>query len=1413
MAVSIARFLEHLRSTGCMSPSELTALETKLPAEARQKDAADLARDLVRDGKLTKFQAAALYQDKAAGLVLGNYLLLDKLGEGGMGQVFRARHRRMDRVVALKMLPKRALDASEKVERFQREVKAAAKLTHPNIVVAYDADEADGTHFLVMECVEGSDLSSLVKKQGPLPVAATLDFIRQAARGLQHAHSQGITHRDIKPSNLLLDKQGNVKILDMGLARVDDASPLGSSGAVGQSDLTTAGSIMGTVDYMAPEQAMDSRKADARSDIYSLGCTLHYLLTGKSPYGGDTLMKRLTAHQQASIPLLSQTVPQAPAEIDAIFQKMLAKRVAARYQTMADVLAALDRITTSGNAQPASAPRPVTARAIPNVAAPKSDSDIRQAHSVLLPGKAVIKADSKNEASHQTAKKASPVKLVAACVGVLVAVAIAGFLVVEKGDDATQVAANDSLPVEVESEASPSISTPTATETVTITAAAMPLTPDVAPTPEKNSPPPSKVETQPSVDALPPAGEVMPAANSATPAADSPIENAPTLTTEPMPSPAEAAPSAVASTSEPSVTPIVEPAGPERLSIPDADTLSKADALLKEIFKDDLAEAKTDEARSSLAQRFIEQASGENDDAAGNYALLQRARDLAIDAGDPALVENTIQLAAAKFDIDPVTESMGALEKMIAKTRTPAGYKTIAEFVSIRGADLSAAEKWDDAKRLYDIASNAARKSKDAELVKQLTDRSKVLAADKKQWDTVEAAKATLEKSPDDAAAHLVLGRYYAFVKGDWAVGFNHLAKSNDSVLKELGAKSVAVSNEPDALVIVGDAWWDSADKPALSKDKENLRTAAGYWYGLAVDNLTGLAKTRVEKRLTDINEAKSESLAGKTAGGRSSLGGNAASGSVVYLDDLAEHDWIGLRYLGKHGLDQANNRFVWKGTTPPHSLFTHPMSKSTAHVRYSIGGSFDTFSATVGLSSTPGTSALTFQVIGDGNLLWRSQPIKVRDMGIDLVVPVRGVKELVLEVVCPAAYANCHAVWVEPKLQSRKPSPQTVSTKTGTSGPKGSTASKVGAAVGLNVPQELNCAVQPYMFQLGPAFDFARSWTFAADLLTPSFDAPMQTIFYYSRDNRGGGPLMLRLHGAKLEARIQNTPAYTQKSMPVFEKGFSAAFDEKLANQWVSIVFRYDAPAQTISLYFNGELKKKDAAAIVPTPESGMNAKVGISPVSANNGDRYFGKVRNLRLFNEDVLSLVKEPVTTVAAGQPVALPGVPTEKIALAIESLDCAEKVREFVIQSAFDESQSWTARLEFQRGAREESDAQTLFQEYAGKTGHRPLGIALEQGALKGWIGNDNSVSQMVSAKLETAKPDAWTAVILRYDSAANEVSIYVDGKLVAKESAKLTPKSNAEVKKLAVGGRTNTSSRFYGKIRALSLINEASLSMP
>jgi len=379
MAVPLDKFVRSISDSGLMTVEEVEAFIRGLPADRQPDDARALAREMLRYKKLTRFQAQAAYEGRAGRLVLGNYVILDKIGEGGMGQVFQARHRRMERVVAVKVLPEAAMSAPEAVQRFHREVKAAARLSHPNIVTAYDADEAGGVHFLVMEYVEGTDLASLVQKRGTLSVDRAVDYVRQAAKGLKYAHGQNIVHRDVKPSNLLLDPTGTVKILDLGIARLREDP--GSDGATADAALTREGAVMGTVDFMSPEQGLNTKHADARSDVYSLGCTLFWLLMGEPMYAGETLMVKLAAHREQPVPSLRHLRADVPPSVDTVFRRMVAKKPIDRQQSMTEVLADLSAcggVGASGGAGPAPASaataetvdRPATTRTPPTATLP-----------------------------------------------------------------------------------------------------------------------------------------------------------------------------------------------------------------------------------------------------------------------------------------------------------------------------------------------------------------------------------------------------------------------------------------------------------------------------------------------------------------------------------------------------------------------------------------------------------------------------------------------------------------------------------------------------------------------------------------------------------------------------------------------------------------------------------------------------------------------------------------------------------------------------------------------------------------------------------------------------------------------------------------------------------------------------------
>lgn len=332
-----ATLLEALTAQDLVPESELASTAAQAGGDPQA-----LASLLVARGLLTEFQVTAVMEGRATSLRVGNYDLLDRIGAGGMGTVYKARHRRMKRIVALKVLSPEVLRNPLSIKRFQREVETIACLGHPNIVMAYDADEAELGHFLVMEFVNGRDTAAWVERDGPFSVAKAVDIVQQSARGLAYAHEQEIVHRDIKPHNLLLDAQGVVKLTDLGLARLSheaDSSLSPASAAV-----TSAGGVLGTVDYMPPEQAIDSTTIDQRADIYSLGCTLYFLLTGRPPYVGSTLVAILLKHRDAPIPRLIDSRPDVPARLNDLFRRMLGKTPAERIQTMAEVVTELEVI-------------------------------------------------------------------------------------------------------------------------------------------------------------------------------------------------------------------------------------------------------------------------------------------------------------------------------------------------------------------------------------------------------------------------------------------------------------------------------------------------------------------------------------------------------------------------------------------------------------------------------------------------------------------------------------------------------------------------------------------------------------------------------------------------------------------------------------------------------------------------------------------------------------------------------------------------------------------------------------------------------------------------------------------------------------------------------------------------------------
>lgn len=335
--VNTVRFLEMVAKSRLVEPVALAKYTKKLHekfGESLPSDASKIAAAMVDAKLLTTWHTDKLLAGKYKGFFLGKYKLLGHIGTGGMSSVYLAEHVRMQDKRAIKVLPRTRVKDATYLARFQLEAKAIASLNHPNIVLAYDIDNEGDVHYIVMEYVEGVDLQVLVRRDGPLPASEAALLIAQAADGLQHAHQRGVIHRDVKPANLLLDLEGKIRLLDMGLALV---------AAQEEESLTVIHNenVLGTADYLAPEQALNSHNVDHRADIYGLGCTLYFLLTGKPPFPDGTLAQRIAKHQREMPPSIRKSRTDVPGELEGICVKMMQKEAQYRYQSAADVAEAL----------------------------------------------------------------------------------------------------------------------------------------------------------------------------------------------------------------------------------------------------------------------------------------------------------------------------------------------------------------------------------------------------------------------------------------------------------------------------------------------------------------------------------------------------------------------------------------------------------------------------------------------------------------------------------------------------------------------------------------------------------------------------------------------------------------------------------------------------------------------------------------------------------------------------------------------------------------------------------------------------------------------------------------------------------------------------------------------------------------
>ncbi|MDR3198528.1 MAG: serine/threonine protein kinase [Planctomycetaceae bacterium] len=333
--ISVVQFLDLLRRSGLVDSVKLDEALASIESEAAEGQLDDVqyvASALVKRYLLTVWQVRQLLKKRYRGFFLRHYKILGHLGSGGMSSVYLAEHTLMQRRVAIKVLPRKRLEKSIYLERFIREAQAIASLDHPNIVRAYDIDHEGDLHYIVMEYFPGENLQKIIEKEKKIPFVRIVNILRQTANALAYSHAVGVIHRDVKPGNILVNTQGEVKILDLGLALLDEHLYEGRITHI-QED-----TILGTADYLAPEQALDSHKVDARADIYSLGGVLYFCLTGHPPFPEGSVSKRLLDHQQNEPPSILIDRPDVPEDLVFLCRKMMSKRPEDRQQSAIEVV-------------------------------------------------------------------------------------------------------------------------------------------------------------------------------------------------------------------------------------------------------------------------------------------------------------------------------------------------------------------------------------------------------------------------------------------------------------------------------------------------------------------------------------------------------------------------------------------------------------------------------------------------------------------------------------------------------------------------------------------------------------------------------------------------------------------------------------------------------------------------------------------------------------------------------------------------------------------------------------------------------------------------------------------------------------------------------------------------------------------
>jgi serine/threonine-protein kinase len=803
MSAAVPQLVDILREGQLLEPAQWEEL-SRSPLISNPDQRA-LAKELLQRNWLTSFQVNLLLQGKGKELLLGPFRLLDRLGEGNMGKVFKARHIPTQKIYALKMLHKERVPDAATRDQLYKEISAIQQQPHPHVVLIMGIAQLAEAHVLIMEYVEGMDLGRVMLQKGPMPVEQAWTCMRQAALGLQFFHEKSRIHRDIKPSALMLAQSVRadgspgppvVKVLGLGLAQLQ----------------------VPAMDCLAPEVANDPLQADIRSDLYSLGCTAFYLLTGQPPFTGATATELRLKHQSAQPTSLGKLRPDVPTTLQMVIRKLLSKSPIERFQNPAELAAGLEALprTKSGLLMGSAPPRPAP-KSAPGLAARPSGTPanvIELDESMMVPTEGPVPP--------RPAKSGSgSVAAIIGCVGLVGGILVIGGLVLAawlipdlnpfatKPDQGDDVVINSPPPEPV---AQPG-----------------PVDPDPKPTPKvepkgKQEP---KVEPKQEPRIEP---KVEPKAEpKVEPKTEPKPENKPLPKPKPKPKPVST-----------------------KMAVPDPIKQASAEKTVKAAYKFDYAKSQPSD-RLALANKLLTEGINTKDDPVARFVLLREARDLAATAPQLDQAMQAVTQLDKFYAIDLADMRIATLDKVSKSTALPPTIRAIVGASLALADDMVDEGNYEAADRLATLVTAIVKKANSPPLTNYAQMRTKEIADIRKAYTSAKSAADTLKKKPDDSQANTQWGKFVSCTKGDWGRGLPLLAQGSDKRLQSLAEKDLANPTEPAEHVELGDSWWDLGDKEPGAAQRQ-LQLRARYWYDQAAPKLTGFTKTKVATRLKQLD-------------------------------------------------------------------------------------------------------------------------------------------------------------------------------------------------------------------------------------------------------------------------------------------------------------------------------------------------------------------------------------------------------------------------------------------------------------------------------------------------------------------------------------------------------------------------------